>query len=108
MRYFNSLLYTVRSLFHQKIVRFYGAPTAPGRRQEEAYDFCQFLDIRCPVKFSYYLKFHGARTAFCWVIEGKMTSAGHRTAFAHIGLAPDDFGLNFKSYDFNGDRPYNV
>jgi len=60
------------------------------------------------VKFSYYLKFHGARTAFCWVIEGKMTSAGHRTAFAHIGLAPDDFGLNFKSYDFNGDRPYNV
>jgi len=31
------------------------------------------------VKFRYYLKFHGARTAFGRVIEGKMTSAGHRT-----------------------------
>ena len=30
------------------------------------------------MKFSYYIKFHGARTAFCWVIEGTMTSAGHR------------------------------
>jgi len=37
-----------------------------------------FVDIvRCPVKFRYYLKFHGARTAFGRVIEGKMTSAGH-------------------------------
>jgi len=27
----------------------------------------------------YYLKFYGARTAFGRVIEGKMTSAGHRT-----------------------------
>jgi len=37
-----------------------------------------------------------------------MQSAGHRTAFAHIGQAPDVFGLKFKSYDFNGDRPYDV
>jgi len=34
---------------------------------------------KLPVKFGYYLKFHGARTAFCRVIEGKMTSTGHRT-----------------------------
>ena len=34
-----------------------------------------------------------------------MTSAyGARPAFAHIGRAPDEFGLKFKSYDFNGDR----
>jgi len=34
-----------------------------------------FLDIVwCPVKFRYYLKFHGALTAFCRVIVGKMTS----------------------------------
>jgi len=34
-----------------------------------------------------------------------MTSAhGARPAFAHIGRAPDDFGLKFKSNDFNGDR----
>jgi len=40
--------------------------------------FCHFLDIiRCPVKFSYYLKFHDPCTAFCRVIEGTMTSAGH-------------------------------
>jgi len=64
-----------------KIVRFYGARTVPGRRQEESYDFfIIFLDIvRCPVIFRYYLKFHGARTAFGRVIEGKITSAGHRT-----------------------------
>ena len=64
-----------------KIARFYGARTVPGRRQEESYDFfINFLDIvRCPVKFRYYLKFHGARTAFGRVIEGKITSAGHRT-----------------------------
>ena len=42
--------------------------------------FINFLDIvRCPVKFRYYLKFHGARTAFGRVNEDKMTSAGHRT-----------------------------
>jgi len=35
-----------------------------------------FLDIiRCPVKFMYYFKFHGAQAAFCKVIEGKLTSA---------------------------------
>jgi len=62
-----------------RFVRFYDARTAPGRRQEESYDFWSFLDIvRCPVKFRYYLKFHGARTGFGRVIEGKMTSAGHR------------------------------
>ena len=34
-----------------------------------------------------------------------MTSAhGARPAFAHIGRAPDGFGLKFKSNDFNGDR----
>ena len=39
-----------------------------------------FLDIvRCPVNFRYYFKFHGARTAFGRVIEGKITSAEHRT-----------------------------
>ena len=42
--------------------------------------FIKFLDIvRCPVKFRYYLKFHGARTAFGRVNEGKITSTGHRT-----------------------------
>ena len=42
--------------------------------------FIYFSDIvRCPVNFRYYLKFHGARTAFGRVNEGKMTSAGHRT-----------------------------
>ena len=60
-----------------KIVRFYGARPAAGR-------IVRFLIIlldivRCPVKFRYYLKFHGAHTAFGRVIEGKMTSAGHRT-----------------------------
>ena len=40
----------------------------------------KFLDIvRCPVKFRYYLKFHGARMTFGRVNEGKITSAGHRT-----------------------------
>jgi len=57
--------------------RPYGARPAAGR-------ILRFLIIvldivRCPVKFRYYLKFHGTRTAFGRVIEGKMTSAGHRT-----------------------------
>jgi len=38
-----------------KIVRFYGARTAPGRRQDI---------VRCPVKFRYYLKIYSAITAF--------------------------------------------
>ena len=60
-----------------KIVRFYGARSAAGRIVRF---FINFLDIvRCPVKFSFYLKFHGARTAFGRVNEGKMTSAGHHT-----------------------------
>jgi len=85
--------------FSPKIVQFYGARTAPSRRQEESYDFLSiFLDIlRCPVKFRHYLKFHCAHTAFGRVIEGKM-------AFAHIGRAPDNFCLKFKSYDSNGAR----
>ena len=55
----------------------YGARPATGRIVRF---FINFLDIvRCPVKFRYYLKFHGARTVFGRVNEGKMTSAGHRT-----------------------------
>jgi len=51
---------------------------AGGRKNRTIFD--HFLDIvRCPVKFRYYLKFHGARTAFGRVIGGKMTSVGHRT-----------------------------
>jgi len=57
--------------------RPYGARPAAGRIVRF---FIIFLDIvRCPVKFRYYLKFHGARMAFGRVIEGKMTSARHRT-----------------------------
>ena len=57
--------------------RPYGARPAAGRIVPF---FINFLDIvRCPVKFRYYLKFHGARTAFGRVNKGKMTSAGHRT-----------------------------
>jgi len=72
-----------------------------GRRQAESYDF--FLSfsldiVRCPVKLRYYLKFHGACTAFDRVIEGKMIS------FAHIGRVPYELCLKFKSYDSNGDR----
>jgi len=52
--------------------RPYGARPAAGRIVRY---FIIFLDIvRCPVKFRYYLKFHGARTAFGRVIEGKITS----------------------------------
>jgi len=58
-----------------KIVRFYGARPAAGR-------IVRFLNIffivRCLVKFRYYLKFHGASTAFGRVNEGKMTSTWHR------------------------------
>jgi len=58
--------------------RPYGARPAAGRIVRF---FINFLDIvRCPVNFRYYLKFHGARTAFGRVIKGKITSAGHRTA----------------------------
>ena len=74
---------TVRRLFHKKkIVRFYGARPAAVRIVRF---FVIFLDIiRCPVKFSYYIKFHGARATFCWVIEGTMTSDGHRTIFENL------------------------
>jgi len=68
---------TVLRLFHPKSYD----STAPGRRQEESYDILiNFLDIvRCPVKYRYYLNFHGSRTAFGKVVECKMTPAGHRT-----------------------------
>ena len=57
--------------------RPYGARPAAGRIVRF---FINFVDIvRCLVKLRYYLKFHGARTAFGKVNEGKMTSAGHRT-----------------------------
>jgi len=64
--------------FSPNIVRFYGARTAPGRRQEKSYEFfIIFLDIvRCPVKLRHYLKFHGARMAFSRVIEGKWHRPG--------------------------------
>jgi len=98
-----------------KIVRFCGARTAPGRRQEESCDFWTFLDIvRYPVKFRYYLKFHGARTAFGRFIEGKLRPGtvrcpdGARAAFIHIGQAPDHFCLKHLSYDSNGARPGTV
>ena len=58
--------------------RPYGARPAAGRITSTI--IYHFLDIvRCPVNFRYYLKFHGARTAFGRVIEGIITSAGHRT-----------------------------
>jgi len=87
--------------------RPYGAQPAAGRIVRF---FIIFLDIvRCLVKFRYYLKFHGTRTAFGRVIEGKMTSAGHRTVSRRrpAGVcthrpAPDNFCFNFISYDFNG------
>jgi len=83
--------------------RPYGARLAAGRNVQF---FIIFLDIvRCPVKFRSYLKFHGARTAFGRVIEGKITSYGARPAFSHIGRAPDKFYLLFISYDSNGARP---
>jgi len=46
------------------------------------------------VNLRYYSKYHSGRTAFCSAIECKK----------NIGWAPDDFGLDFKLYDFNGDR----
>jgi len=107
MRYFNSLLYnkTVRPImlrsqiiYGHRTASIYFTLPAAGRIVR---NFVLFLDIircpilgypgvislaksplgirgwRCPVKFSYYLKFHGALTAFCRVIDGTMTSAGH-------------------------------
>ena len=84
-----------------KIVRFYGARPAAGGIVRF---LINFLDIvRCPVNFRYYLKFHGARTAFGRVTEDKITS------FTHIGRAPDDFCLRFISYNSNSVRaPYDV
>ena len=65
--------------------RPYGARPAAGRIVRF---FTILLDIvRCPVKFRYYLKFHGAHTAFGRVIVvlniGRAWYAldGHRTIF---------------------------
>jgi len=83
---------TVRRLFHQKS---YDSTTPvrrpPGGRKNRAI-FDHFLDIvRCPVKLRYYLKFHGARTAFGGSLRVKwhrpvivrflfnLYVAGHRT-----------------------------
>jgi len=93
----------------------YGARPAAGRIVRF---FIICLDIvRCPVNLRYYLKFHGARTAFGRVIEGKVTSAGHRTVpgrrpagvFTHR-TGTGRFWLNkiFLSYDSNGARPGTV
>jgi len=88
------------------IVRFYGARPAAGRIVRF---FINFLDIvRCPVKFMCYLKFHGARTAFGRVNEGKMTFAGHRTVPGRRLHTSDDFCLIFISYDSNSARPGTV
>ena len=109
----NSSTGTVRLLFHQKSYdsRPYGARPAAGRIVR----FLNiFLDIvRCPVKFRYYLKFHGARTAFGRVIEGKMTSAGHRTV---PGRRPAGIGTHrtgtwrflFKIFIVRFQRSYDV
>ena len=71
---------TVRRLFHQKAYDSTTPVRCPAGGRKNRTIFYHFLDIvRCPVKFRYYLKFHGARTAFGRFIEGKITSAGHRT-----------------------------
>jgi len=72
---------TVRRLFHQKSYDSTAPVRCPaGGKKNRTIFYIIFLDIvRCPVNFRYYLKFHGARTAFGRVIEGKITSAGHRT-----------------------------
>ena len=113
MRYFNSLLYnkTVSPLmlWSQIIYRHRTASIAQKKSScrrpgaVESYDFLvNFLDIiRCPVKLSYYIKFHGARTTFCWVIEGTITSAGHRL---HTSDGHRTIFWKFNSYDFNGGR----
>ena len=66
---------TVRRIFHQKSYN----STAPVQF------LIKFSDIvRCPVNFRYYLKFHGACTAFRRVTKGKITSAGHRTVHRRL------------------------
>ena len=74
---------TVRCLFHQTTYD----STVPMRRRaggrKNRTIICQFLNIvLCPVKFRYYLKFHGAQSAV-----------------AHIGRTQDDFCLKCKLYD---------
>jgi len=94
------------------IVRFYGA-------RPEAERIVRFLInifdiVRCPAKFRYYLKLHGARTALLgplrvkWHRPGTVRCpGGARPAFAFIGRAPDAFCLKLISYDSNGVRaPY--
>ena len=71
---------TVRRIFHQKSCDSTAPVRCPAGGRKNRTIFIIYLDIvRCPVNLSYYLKFHGAHTAFCRVIEGKITSAGSRT-----------------------------
>ena len=94
---------------HTILRRPYSARPAAGRIVRF---FIKFLDIvRCPVNIRYYLKFHGARTAFVVSLRVKSHRPGNvrcpdsaRPAFAHIGRAPDDFCYIFISYDSNGAR----
>jgi len=76
--------------------RPYGARPAAGRIVRF---FIISLDIvRCPVNYRYYLKFHGARTAFGRVIEGKITSAGHRTVTTiHLTLHSKNIGVTHRT-----------
>ena len=102
---------TVRRLFHQKSYDSTASVRCPAGGRKNRTIFYHFLDIvRCLVNFRYYLKFHGARTAFGRVIKGKIARCpdGARPAFAHIGRAPDEFCLIFISYDSNGARPGTV
>jgi len=85
---------TVLRLFHKQSYISTTPVRRPAGGRKKRTILGQLLDIvRCPVKFRHYLKFHGARTAFCRIIEGKMTLYNARPAFAHIGRAPDDFAV---------------
>jgi len=66
--------------FHKKSYDSTAPVRCPAGGRKNRTILYHVLDIvRCPVNFRYYLKFHGARTAFGRVIEGKITSDGHRT-----------------------------
>jgi len=97
---------TVRRIFHQKIVRFYGARTAPGRRQEESYKFLNIFKTSYGSRWS--LGTTSNSTAPVRRLVGSLRVKWHRPAFAHIGRAPDDFCIKKLSYDSNGARPGTV
>ena len=92
-----------------KIVRFYSTGMAAGRIVRF---LVSILDIeRCPVKFKYYLKFHGTRTAFCRVIEGTMKLARHRmvpwrgpAGVCTHGTGTVQFWFKFILYNVNSNR----